>query len=303
MLKFPYALSDFKRLITDHYFYVDRTHCLPLLEDAGDQLLFLRPRRFGKSLLLSMLENYYDVAKAGEFDKLFGHLAIGANPTTKHNQYLVLKWDFSAVSPAGEVRDIQQALFDHLNSRIKGFAKRYQHLVGGDIELDRHNAIFSFESLLNAVQQTPYKLYLLIDEYDNFANEVLMSNHSLNPTRYQALLSGEGVLKTLFKAVKSASSGGGLERVFITGVSPVVLSDITSGYNVAKNIYFEPEFNDLCGFREIELHRVLTHLANECQWPTATARDALTMMRTYYNGYCFSPERDTLVYNSTAALY
>jgi hypothetical protein len=107
MLKFPYGICDFYKLITNNYFYVDRTHCLPLLENAGDQLLFLRPRRFGKSLLLSMLENYYDVAKAGEFEKLFGHLAIGKQPTPRHNQYFVLKWDFSEVSAAGEVSDIK----------------------------------------------------------------------------------------------------------------------------------------------------------------------------------------------------
>jgi hypothetical protein len=303
MLKFPYGLGDFYQLITEHYFYVDRTAAIPQLEDAGKQLLFLRPRRFGKSLLLSMLENYYDVAKAGEFEKLFGHLAIGANPTAKHNQYFVLKWDFSAVSPQGEVMDIQQSLYNHINGCIEQFKGHYRHLLDYDIMLDPTDAIRSFQSVLAAVSQTPYRLYLLIDEYDNFANEVLMSSHSLDPARYQALLSGEGILKTLFKAVKSASSGNGLERVFITGVSPLVLSDMTSGYNVAKNIYLEPEFNDLCGFLEAELQDVLSYLAKECQWPPETAREALSTMRTFYNGYCFSPENDTLVYNSTAAIY
>ena len=158
MLKFPYGLGDFYQLITEHYFYVDRTAQIRALEDSGKQLLFLRPRRFGKSLLLSMLENYYDVAKAGEFEQLFGHLAIGANPTPKHNQYFVMKWDFAAVRPHGEVREIRQALDDHVNNRMKAFAKRYRHLLDGEIEIDRQNAMFTFESLLIAVQQTPFKL-------------------------------------------------------------------------------------------------------------------------------------------------
>jgi hypothetical protein len=140
MLKFPYGISDFYKLITNHYFYVDRTHCLLLLEDAGKQLLFLRPRSFGKSLLLSMLENYYDVAKASEFEKLFGHLAIGKQPTPKHNQYFVLKWDFSAVRPAtGDANEIWQALGDHINSRIGQFQRGNRNLVlknGISFELD-----------------------------------------------------------------------------------------------------------------------------------------------------------------------
>jgi hypothetical protein len=110
MLKFPYGISDFAKIMTNHYFYVDRTHLIPTIEDAGEQLLFLRPRRFGKSLLLSMLENYYDVAKADQFEKLFGQLVIGKNPTPKHNQYLVLKWDFSMVKATGDLAQIQQAL-------------------------------------------------------------------------------------------------------------------------------------------------------------------------------------------------
>jgi len=303
MLKFPYGLGDFYRLVTGHYFYADRTAQIRLLEDAGDQLLFLRPRRFGKSLLLSMLENYYDVAKADEFEKLFGHLAIGANPTPKHNQYWVMKWDFSNVSAAGEISDIQQSLYDHINGCIEQFVAHYRHLLDYEIIRDSHNAIRSFQSVLAAVSQTPYRLYLLIDEYDNFANTVLMSSHSFSQTRYQTLLTGEGSLKTLFSVVKSASNGRGLERVFITGVSPLVLSDMTSGYNVSKSLSLEPEFNELCGFTEAELQAVLTQIANECQFSLQEVTEALATMRTFYNGYCFSTQTTNLVYNSTLAIY
>jgi hypothetical protein len=303
MLKFPYGNSDFQRLITENYFYVDRTHCLPLLEAAGDQLLFLRPRRFGKSLLLSMLENYYDVAKAGEFEKLFGHLAIGSQPTPKHNQYWVMKWDFSAVSSQGEVREIQQSLYDHLNGCIEQFVAHYRHLLDYEIILDPHNAIRSFQSVLAAVSQTPYRLYLLIDEYDKFANEVLMASPVPSASRYPALVTGEGILRTVFSAVKSASQGRGLERVFITGVSPLVLSDMTSGYNVSKSISLEPEFNELCGFTEAELQTVLNQIANECQFSSQEVTNALATMRTFYNGYCFSTQTPKLVYNPTLAIY
>ena len=149
MLKFPYAVSDFYKLITDHYFYVDRTASIPLLEEAGDHLLFLRPRRFGKSLLLSMLENYYDVAKASQFEKLFGHLAIGKQPTSKHNQYFVLKWDFSEVRPTGgDANEVWQALCDHINGKIGRFQKTYRVWLQDEIVCKPDNAMYLFQSLL-----------------------------------------------------------------------------------------------------------------------------------------------------------
>ncbi|MCP4703879.1 MAG: AAA family ATPase, partial [candidate division Zixibacteria bacterium] len=222
------------------------------------------PRRFGKSLLLSMLENYYDVAKSSEFEQLFGELEIGKNPTEKHNQYLVMKWDFSNVNPEGGTQQIQQRLNRYINRCIQDFADNYQTLLLKNIQIEPTDAIDSFLALLNAVRQTPYRLYLLIDEYDNFANDLMMGRGELNPERYKTLLSTEGSLKAIFRAVKSASSGNGLERVFITGVSPVLMSDITSAYNVAKNIYHEPEFNALCGFQEVEIKAILTQIVTEC---------------------------------------
>jgi hypothetical protein len=197
-----------------------------------------------------MLENYYDVAKANEFEQLFGHLAIGKQPTPKHNQYLVMTWDFSAVSAAGDEKTIQQTLYRYINKTIKGFSVDYHAWLPIEIEIEVEDALASFQSLLTAVRQTPYRLYLLIDEYDNFANEVMMDHQASDYSRYDALLYGEGSVKDIFKAVKSASSGRGLERVFITGVSPVLFNDMTSGYNVATSIYLEPEFNALCGFLE-----------------------------------------------------
>ena len=202
--------------------------------------------------------------------------AIGKSPTPKYNQYLVMNWDFSMVEPQDNVKDMRKSLHDHINNTIEEFAINYQNFLQYQIKIDPQNAISSFESALIAIKQTPYKLYLLIDEYDNFANEVLMGRREISPERYQALLSTEGSLKTLFKTVKAASSGQGLERVFITGVSPVLMSDITSSYNVAENIYFEPEFNDLCGFKEFEIKDVLTTIVKECKFSPDKMGDALT---------------------------
>ena len=300
MLNFPYGIADFYKVITGDFFYIDRTHAIPQLEDAGSQLLFLRPRRFGKSLLLSMLENYYDLAKADEFERLFGQLAIGRNPTPKHNQYFVMKWDFSAVNPHGDPDGIQRALYSYLNGRIVNFAAYYEGRLARPIEINPQDALASFQSLLTAVKLTPHRLYLLIDEYDNFANEILMG---AGQDRYASLLRGEGMLKTVFKAIKAAAAGDGLDRVFITGVAPIVMSDMTSGYNIAENIYLAPEFEDLCGFTETEISDTVKRLTAECGQSASEAEVVLADMRVHYNGYRFSAVQQDLVYNPTLALY
>ena len=300
-MKFPYGISDFKKITTRGYFYCDRTDKIPLLEQSDSQL-FIRPRRFGKSLVLSMLENYYDIAKADEFDKMFGDLAIGKNPTEYRNSYFILRWDFSCVDTTGDIKEIKLALHDHINFCIKGFLLYYQDYDLPFIEVDRNNCINSIYSLISSVRMTSYPIYLLIDEYDNFANTIMMGIQK-EKNRYDALVHDEGVLRTLFKAVKSSTSGSMFDRVFITGVSPVVLSDITSGYNIAKNIYFHHRLNDLCGFRETEVRKVIAQIVNKCGLSLEKTEEALDLMKTYYDGYLFTFGLDEYIYNPTLCLY
>ncbi|EIC21178.1 AAA family ATPase [Thiorhodovibrio frisius] len=300
-MHFPYGLSDFGTLRQEGYWYLDRTDRLAALENTGRQLIFLRPRRFGKSLLLSMLEHYYDLNRSEQFDALFATLAVGQNPTPLRNQFFVLKWDFSLVAAHGEIGDIEVALHRHINGRIRAFARRYRERLPEPIQIHPEDSLTSWETLLSVLSQTPHKLYLLIDEYDNFANEVLMAAQPGGQDRYQTLLQGEGLMKTVFKSVKAAAGGQGLDRVFITGVSPVVLSDMTSGYNVGKDIFLLPQFNDLCGFTEGEVAAVLNQLTQEGgDW---SADKALATMRTFYNGYRFSEEAEESLYNPTLSLY
>ena len=234
-MHFPYGLADFWSIRNEGYFYVDRTDRIPLIEEAGKQLLFLRPRRFGKSLWLSMLENYYDLARAEDFERLFGGLKIGQNPTPLHNRYFILKLNFSTVSASGDHAAIRRALHQNVNDEIGGFNQRYQDYLPQPVILHEENALSSLRRLLTVISETPYRLYVLIDEYDNFANEVMISPlHGTN--RYEELVEGEGVIKTFFKALKDGAEGRGIDRVFLTGVSPVVLSDMTSGYNVTTDL-------------------------------------------------------------------
>ncbi|MDL1975269.1 MAG: ATP-binding protein [Deltaproteobacteria bacterium] len=303
-MKFPYGISDFKSIICEGYFYCDRTDKIPLLENTKSQL-FIRPRRFGKSLVLSMLENYYDVAKKDEFEAIFGGLKVGKNPTALRNSYFILKFDFSCVDPTGSAEDVKKALFNHINARINDFYKIYNYKGVNlpTIEIDREDALYSIDSLITSVRMTPYPVYLLIDEYDNFANTVMMGVQRSSEGRYEALVHEEGPLRTFFKAIKSATSGSMFDRVFITGVSPVVMSDITSGYNIAKNVYLEPEYNDLCGFRQAELEDVIKKIVDECGLEKEKIQEAVDMMQTYYNGYTFSYSADEPVYNPTLSIY
>ncbi|MCP4111779.1 MAG: AAA family ATPase, partial [Desulfobacteraceae bacterium] len=314
-MKIPYGISDFEKIMLEDYYYVDRTDRITLTEQLGSYLLFLRPRRFGKSLWLSMLRNYYDTAKADKFDQMFGRLSVGKNPTPLHNQYFVLKWDFSCVDSSGPLDEIKVSLFSHINSTIKSFASDYDEFLPSEIEI-YPDAEKSFRSLLAAVRKTGSKLYLFIDEYDNFANEMMARRRGNDYYRMTGL---DGFLKTLFKSLKSATEGLGLDRIFITGVTPVLMSDITSGDNIRTDIHLMPRYADLCGFTKKELEDILTAFAgwletqprflypeNTPMFPEGKEKWVSSMLHladTWYNGYYFSKRARIGVYNSTLVMY
>ena len=303
---FPYGISDFSKIILNNYLYFDRTHLIPLIENTGQSILFLRPRRFGKSLIISMLENYYDIAKKDLFEKLFGHLQIGKNPTPLHNQYFILKLDFSCIGAYGDTKALQQFLMDYVNEQIRVFSNYYKDYITDEIVIHPNNAISTIASLLGAIKNNETSIFLLIDEYDNFANE-LMLNKNISKTDkddpYTLFVKKDGPLKTLFKALKSGTNRDGFDKTFITGVSPVVMSDITSGYNIAKNRYLDIRFHGLCGFTSEEVQQCIKEIVSECDLPKDMADKTYEMMKTYYNGYRFSTKAREYLYNPTLCLY
>nr|VFK27241.1 MAG: Predicted AAA-ATPase [Candidatus Kentron sp. MB]VFK31079.1 MAG: Predicted AAA-ATPase [Candidatus Kentron sp. MB]VFK75509.1 MAG: Predicted AAA-ATPase [Candidatus Kentron sp. MB] len=305
-LKFPYGLADFQSIREEGYFYIDRTDRISLIEQAGKQLLFLRPRRFGKSLWLSVLENYYDLARVDRFEELFGELKVGRAPTPKRNRYFILRLNFSEVDPNGNTDAITASLHRHINSCIHAFNVYYRNHLPQPVEWVMEDSFFSLRNLIATVHATGHKLYLIIDEYDNFANEV-MTSQMRGQDRYQELVGGEGIIKVFFKTVKASAEGRGLDRVFITGVSPIVMSDITSGYNVVKSITHLDEYHDLCGFTQEEMDNILTATLDECpaEWRVPDRWEEIRfMLRTFYNGYRFArKEGGSLVYNPTLTLY
>ncbi len=203
----------------------------------------------------------------------------------------------------GDAEDIQRSLNRSLNANIENFAVYYKELLPAEIKIEPIDATISFRSLLSAVKQTQLRLYLLIDGYDYFVHEIFMRDRETDEDRYKDLLHGESVIKALFKVIKAASGGMGPGRVFITGVLPIALDDVTSGYNIAENIYLDPDFNDLCGFTESEVSDACRRIAEERNLHRESAIEALSMMRTFYDGYCFSYDTENKVYNPTLALY
>ncbi len=312
-MKIPYGVADFHGLRTEGQLYVDRSEYIRTLEDLGKALLFLRPRRFGKSLWLSVLANYYDLRTTEDHEILFGDLAIDETPSPLVHRYFVMRWDFSKINPDPPRRGVNAHIDSHherigneisgyLNTMIEVFQEDYEEHLPKLIEL-RENPFHNFERLLAVTRKTPFSFYLLIDEYDNFANEVLVGDEDA----YKQLVHSDGPFKYLFKWLKGLMGESGLDRLFITGVSPMVMSDVTSGMNIAKNAYLLPELNALCGFTEEETQDILKQIHNAAVTPTWTVCEAQAMLRDWYNGYRFTPmvkiDDVEAVYNPTLVLY
>jgi hypothetical protein len=282
MYKFPYGIVSFKKVRNKSCYYADRTEYIRTLEDTGDTIVFVRPRRFGKSLFLSMLETYYDIAEKENFEKYFGNLEIGKNPTELRNQYLILTLDFSDISASGTVKDIERSFHSRCNTCYEDFAIKYKNRLERDIEIDKEDSIGTLNHLVTSVKQAKQQLYVMIDEYDNFAN-ALMTGQRID--EYHHIVTGEGLLKTFFKNLKSKTKTV-IDKIFITGVSPVVLNDVSSGFNISRNISLYRQFHDMCGFKEEEIAKMLQDTLNEMGKPDQYA-EMLDLMRFYYNGYRF----------------
>ncbi len=294
--RIPYGVADFIKLREGHEYYVDKTHYLPLLEQAGRFLFLIRPRRFGKSLLQSVMECYYDAGWAERFDELFADTRIHQQPTAEKGQYLCLRFDFSAVSStAAEARESFEA---HTRIRLLDFLDRHAERIPAsstEAIMSEPNLARRLERLISESGKLGLSLYLFIDEYDNFANNLLVNSER---EAYRELTHGSGFFRDFFASLKEAvgRTGSGLARLFITGVSPITIDDVTSGFNIGTNISFDPRFNALLGFTHAELERLFVAFGQDFSAHRAIIDD-------WYNGYHFHPSRPEPVVNSDMALY
>ena len=301
--KIPYGISDFQLLASDDYYYVDKTRFIEEIEKAPSFLFLIRPRRFGKSLFLSMLELYYDVNTRDQFDALFGKYYIGQHPTPKRNSYLILKFNFSQVNPEPDA--LMDSFEEHTSFCFDRFNAKYAHLLGEDYMegyAKATNAGSRLEYIALCCEQRNLPVYLIIDEYDNFTNVVLSRyGHS----RYHDLTHGAGFFRFFFNKIKGATTGAGasFKRMFISGVSPVTLDDVTSGFNIASMITMNPRFNEVLGFTEGEVREMLEYYKAQGEW-SGEIEDMLAIMRKWYDNYCFATAcTNVKMYNPDMVLY
>jgi hypothetical protein len=298
-LKLPYGNSDFNDIRTEHFFYVDKTMYIEKLERLNAKyLFFIRPRRFGKSLFLSMLENYYDLNKKDDFVRLFGDLYIGKHPTERRNKYLILRLNFSALDPSDNV-ELKRSFQKRFKGTVVRFLDNYStHLKNASElknEIKQSDDIVSvWEILFEAVAQSEHKIYLIIDEYDDFANDIIAMGDGLF---YKEIIRASGFVRSFYKAVKLGTESV-IDRIFITGVSPIMLDDLTSGFNISKNLTMHPAFGEMLGFTEEEVRGLVG------QFESSIASEVLMdELRSNYNGYLFHEDGKFRMYNPDMILY
>ena len=300
-LQIPYGISHFETIRKDGFLYVDKTHFIRQLEKTR-LLIYLRPRRFGKSLFVSMLEAYYDVAHADKFDEQFNGLLIHENPTAYRNRYYVLRFNFSGIATK-DVDMILSGFLRRVKNSIRSFVKKYHLKI--EIEDDTTPAGM-LDSLLSTFGDlySEHKVYILIDEYDHFTNAVL--NNGLDD--FMALVRRGGVVRSFYEVIKLNCERGTVERFFMTGVMSVSLDSMTSGFNVGTNVTTDEKFADMMGFTSSEAKSILnTCLQNTKEeavnFTELEQEEVYDIWKQNYNGYLFSARSDTKVFNSTLIMY
>ncbi len=310
-MKISDGLVSFATIREQGYFYVDKTPFLPLLEsrESGySSLVFLRPRRMGKSALVSMMEHYYDVLRATEFDALFGGLWVHEHPTPEKNSYLVLHLNFSNISGGGGREDLAKRFGNSVRDSVTTLLLRYrERLPALDRLFERLSALDDatdmMSALLGVIAGTRDKLYVLIDEYDTFANDLLSSG---NDETCSAATGKAGFVRSFYRALKAGTETGAIARIFLTGASPILLDDLYTGFNIVTNISLHPRFNTLAGFTRGDVERAIEALLRDrpdLAQAAASRAEMFAVLEQYYNGYRFSPKATERVFNSELVLY
>ena len=290
--KIPYGISDYRVIQDEHYLYVDKTRFIEELEYLNTKYpVFLRPRRFGKTLLVSTLQYYYDKNCADEFDALFGDTYIGTHKTALANQYYVLRFDFSKLDAESE-ETLKKSFYRSVLVRLDDFCVYY----GLDISITESNdynvADLLDRFLIKVNQIIDRKLYIMIDEYDHFANAIL-SNRQV----FAKITSKEGFVRSFYEVFKTHTSGSCIDRIFITGVTSLTLDSLTSGFNIAKNVSMSPKLNEMAGFTSEETKTLLKEAE------VTDIEKTMELLTENYNGYRFHKRAENKVFNSNMVLY
>ena len=295
----PYGVADFAMVIEQNLYYVDKTMFIPELEKQPRNLFFIRPRRFGKSIFLSMLYSYYDCTQSHKFQSLFGNLWIGQHPTPLQGKYQVLFLDFSQIM--GNIDKLETKFNSYLSINLDAFVRQYSEYYQAEMEeiLAQEDFEEKMELIFKAAKAHQYHLYLIIDEYDNFTNVIL---NERGEKVYHAITHADGFYRDVFKKFK-----GNFERIFMMGVSPVTLDDVTSGFNIGWNISIKPEFDEMLGFSTTDVVEMFTYYKKHGSIPADSDIDAIVNdMKPWYDNYCFAKQalkKKTRMFNCDMVLY
>ena len=300
--RIPYGMMNFIDVREDDCYYVDKTHYIPLIENANKYFFYIRPRRFGKSLTISMLRHYYNILEADKFERWYGDLYIGKHPTPERNSYLIIYLNFAVVN--AELNSYRQSLDAHCNTEFNFFCDVYAQYLPEGIKEEmnkKKGAVEQLDYLYKECVKTNQQIYLFIDEYDHFTNKILSEPSCLED--YKSETYGTSYLRSFFDTVK-AGTDSTIKRCFVTGVSPVTMDDLTSGFNIGTNYSLSPEFNEMTGFNEEEVRAMLDYYATTCQFHHSTD-ELIEAMKPWYDNYCFAEQSygGTTMYNSNMVLY
>ena len=293
MKKLPYGISDYGRLVENDYYYIDKTKYIEELENLSEPyIIFLRPRKFGKTLFTSTLENYYDIKKVDEFEKLYGNTYIGKNPTKLKNSYHILKFNFSGIDTSDEEKTMK-GFKEKVTISITGFVNKYNIDFFVNPELSTEGLLGSLIEAFKT-QREKEKIYVIIDEYDHFANELL----GFNTNQFKNLVSKNGKVRKWYETLKEGTESV-IDRIFITGVAPITLDSLTSGFNIGADITQSPKFNEMMGFTKAELVKMM----EDIEITKEEQKELLPIMKENYDGYKFSVDGKEKIYNSNMCLY
>ncbi len=300
-IKIPYGIAGYDEIRRENYFYIDKTQYIAELEVFKNPV-FLRPRRFGKTLLCTTLSSYYDINKKHRFEELFGDTWIGKNTTSLQGKYMVLHLDFSIVyATVNSAEELAKSFNNAILPRIKNFVGLEYAAYFKDFKYNEDITVWDL--LSEIIDYIPQKglpqLYIIIDEYDNFTNQLITSNRD---SLYMDILSGDGFLKTFFKIIKAGQPIEAIGRVFITGVLPITIDDLTSGYNIAELVTLRPNLANMLGFTHKEAKHYLAAVFEANHYDKETMPEIWQLLVNNYNGYRFLPNAEP-IFNSTILTY
>ncbi|GHU71047.1 hypothetical protein FACS189413_12240 [Bacteroidia bacterium] len=299
--RLPYGNSDFRSIILENYAYVDKTRYIELLEqESNKNQFFIRPRKFGKSLFFTTLWYYYDLNAAGAFETLFGDLYIGKHPTPEHNSYAMLLFDFSGLDTSSE-KEFIKSFADRVELTVCSFINTYRSIIPDSATLiqeikQMRQGIGALQIAFEAINSAEKKIFVIVDEYDHFANDLIAMGSMAGTDFYKTMIAANGVVRDFYEKLKIAAKTSIVNRTFITGISPVMLDDLTSGYNIADVLTLEPKYNEMMGFTQEEVEWLMQETGVDAKYITID-------MKAYYDGYLFHKDGAHSVYNPAMILY